>query len=70
MPPTHTCTVRHPPTLQEFLNAASRGNNQRLRYFLEQGFDVDSSDYGAVLFVVLHQYYNHPNTAFAVLSSQ
>lgn len=33
--------------LQEFLYAASRGDNSRLRAFLDQGFEVDSADYGA-----------------------
>ncbi|KAL4435944.1 hypothetical protein ABPG77_000706 [Micractinium sp. CCAP 211/92] len=31
--------------ITEFLYAASRGDNSRLRSFLEQGFDVDSADY-------------------------
>ena len=34
--------------LQEFLYAASRGDNNRLRAFLEQGFDVNTADYGEV----------------------
>lgn len=35
-----------PLPFQEFLFAASRGNTQRLRDFLDQGFDADSADYG------------------------
>lgn len=35
-----------PPAPQTFLYAASRGDNGRLRSFLEQGFDPDSADYG------------------------
>ncbi|KAL4458838.1 hypothetical protein ABPG75_013703 [Micractinium tetrahymenae] len=31
--------------ITEFLYAASRGDNSRLRAFLEQGFEVDSADY-------------------------
>ena len=35
-----------PVPLQTFLYAASRGDNGRLRSFLEQGFDPNSADYG------------------------
>ena len=42
-----TCACFMLPTLQTFLYAASRGDNGRLRSFLEQGFDPDSAHYGA-----------------------
>ena len=35
-----------PPTPQEFLYAASRGDNNCLRRMLQQGFDVNAADYG------------------------
>lgn len=40
------CVAKHDEDrVMEFLFAASRGNTQRLRDFLDQGFDADSADY-------------------------
>ena len=44
----HALPSASPPHLQEILYAASRGNNSRLRDFLEHGFEPDTADYGAL----------------------